>query len=120
MNLSERLDKALTKRDLNPRQPRQLGSTPQPELILQLEPPHPEPPAKEAAIYQTVQEGLRNLHQHDTDEDGIRSFTVKNLGIDKIQLPMVVGEHVIEDIQHTKTGWLVSTSSHLSIDRKSK
>ena len=99
MKLSERLDKALAKRNLDYPPPPKQALPPRPSKQT------PPQPAKEITTnYPTVQEGLRNLQQHNTDEDGVGSFTAKNLGIDKIQLPMTVGEYVVEDIQRTKTG----------------
>lgn len=96
MKLSERLDKALARRDLSDRLP----TPPTPKQQQKPKPPAIQP----SATYPTVQEGLQNLSRHDTDEDGSGSFTARDLGIDNIHLPMVVDGYVIEDIQRTKTG----------------
>ena len=96
MKLSDRLDKALAKHNLMRIVPPTTEMSSTPSIIT--------PVIPTTTTYDTVSEGLQNLHKHNTDEDGTGSFTAQNLGLDKIQLPMVVGEYVVEDIQLAKTG----------------
>jgi hypothetical protein len=97
MKLSDRLDKALARHNLMRIVPPTTGMSSTPSIITPVAPTI-------TTTYDTVSEGLQNLHKHNTDDDGIGSFTAQNLGINKIQLPMVVGEYVVEDIQRAKTG----------------
>jgi len=98
MKLSDRLDKALQQRNLS-------GVKPQPKSK-PIPKPTTEPPQPPVATsdHDTVQEGLLHLDAHHIDEDGTGSFTAHSLAVSNIQLPMCVGNYVVEDIQRTKTG----------------
>jgi hypothetical protein len=99
MKLEERLEKALAEHNLSVPAP-----TPTP-TITEEKPPQPKPKPKTVKNdYNTIKEGLQHLSKHKTDEDGIGCFTAKKTGLGKIQLPMIVGDYVIEDIQRVKTG----------------
>lgn len=92
MKLEERLDQALAKHRL-------VTHEQAPEIKEQ--PSHPKSTTK--TDYETVAEGLEHLDDHQLDEDGIGCFTAKD-GLEKVQLPMTVGDYVVEDIQRVKTG----------------
>ena len=95
MKLAERIEKALEKHNLCVFTPITEEETPQePQTTIVIS----------DANYKTVAEGLKHLNEHETDEDGIGYFTAKTTGLGKIQLPMVVGDYVVEDIQRVKTG----------------
>lgn len=94
MKLEERLEQALAERNLCVFTPATKETAPKPS----------KPAVVHSANYKTVGEGLEHLSEHETDEDGIGCFTAKTTGLGKIQLPMVVGNYVIEDIQRVRTG----------------
>jgi len=98
MKLEDRLNQVLAKRNLYvlvpvTEKPRSLP--PEPRSVITI---------NYGANYQTVEEGLEHLGEHETDEDGLGCFTAKRVGLNKIQLPMVIGDFVVEDIQRVKTG----------------
>jgi len=99
MKLEERLNQVLAKHNLCVLTPT-IEETPQPL------PPEPKATIiiNHGANYQTVKEGLKHLHEHEIDEDGIGCFTAKQIGFDKIQLPMAIDDYIVEDIQRAKTG----------------
>ena len=116
MKLSDRLDKVLQQRNLGGVKPK---PKPKPE-------PKPEPaqpmvksPQPPTSDHDTVQEGLLHLDAHRTDEDGAGSFTANSLAISNIQLPMHVGNYIVEDIQRTKTG-IFQVQFRLALPTKEK
>lgn len=98
MKLSDKLNRALAKKNLTGKAPPKPVSVPTPSRPKQV-------PKKETNTqYGTVPEGFQNLSKHSIDDDGIGTFTARELGMEEIQLPMILGDYVIEDIQRTKTG----------------
>lgn len=99
MKLSDKINKALAKRNLTGKIP------PKPTISIPVPPRQKQVPKQEIKVqYGTVPEGFQNLSKHSIDDDGIGVFTARELGMEEIQLPMTLGDYVIEDIQRTKTG----------------
>lgn len=95
MKLSEKINRALAKKNLEAKNPK--TPTPQPQ-----EEKKPQPTPK--AQYVTVPEGFKHLSNHSLDEDGLGFFTAQKLGMEQIKLPMRFDDYIIEDIQRAKTG----------------
>lgn len=53
--------------------------------------------------YKTLKEGLKSAHKHRPDDFGTTVIVVEEIE-DKIQLPMKIGKHIVDDIQKRTDG----------------
>lgn len=100
MSLEDRLNLALRKNKLQPvvqeTKPRSVIEN---KTILTVE------SAVESAVrtYKTLKEGLKSAHKHRPDDFGTTVIVVEEIE-DKIQLPMKIGKHIVDDIQKRTDG----------------
>jgi hypothetical protein len=97
MSLNDRLNSALSKNRLLPviredNIPKIIAESPKPPKIVD-----------KPTIYKTLEEGLKSARKHKPDEFGTTVIVVETIG-DKIQLPMRVGNWLVQDAQKRNDG----------------
>tara|TARA_R110000868_G_scaffold20153_7_gene85620 strand:+ start:12587 stop:12904 length:318 start_codon:yes stop_codon:yes gene_type:complete len=96
MSLEDRLNLALRKNKLQPvvqeTKPRSVIES---KTVITVE--------SAVRTYKTLKEGLKSAHKHRPDDFGTTVIVVEEIE-DKIQLPMKIGKHIVDDIQKRTDG----------------